>query len=180
MKKPIRTTCIFGLISALCAIPLTYLPAAYWGWPMAHKFFLLLNLASYTLLLCRWSRTPVTATLFPIFLLVGVALWPNTYTGFILVSLVVFSWIRSGICYRRVVLRALTAEIITMVSGSVFVLFWWPDMILAQPLAIWLFFLIQSLYFFIVPGYAQAEANILVDSFQQASRDLEQLLETRL
>jgi len=178
MKKPIRTTVFFGLLSALCFIPFSQVFTSSLGWLMAYKLFLLLNLAIYSVLLCRWSKTSPAAILFPLLLLSGVALWPHTYTGFILIALAVFSWIRSGVCFKSTPVRAIIAEIATVVAGVGFMLFWWPDSPLAQPLAIWLFFLIQTLYFYIVPGITKQRSDaVSKDSFEQACREMERLLD---
>jgi len=178
MKKPIRTTLFFVLLSALCFIPFSQVLTSSLGWLLANKLFLLLNIFLYSVLLCRWSRTSLAAIMFPLLLLSGVALWPHTNTGFILVALAVFSWIRSGVCFKSVPIRAMIAEITTIVAGVGFMLFWWPNSTLAQPLAIWLFFLIQTLYFYIVPGITkQCPDSVTKDSFEKTCREMERLLD---
>lgn len=178
MNKPIRTTLIFGLLSALSVIPLTSVPV-YWGWSISCKLFWWTNLTLYSVLLCRWSRTRPVAILFPLLLLLGMAIWPYSHNGFILIALAVFSWIRSGICFNTVPLRAVIAEIVTLAGGVGFVLFWWPDSSLALSLAIWLFFLVQTLYFYIIPTAAANDpTSVSSDAFEQARREMERLLET--
>jgi hypothetical protein len=177
MNKPIRTTLIFGFLSAVCFIPLSSIPH-YWHWQITYKLSILITLALYSVLLCRWSRTPLVTILFPLLLFLGVALWSHTHFGFLLLTLAVFSWIRSGICFKNVSIRALIAEILTMAGGTVFLLFWWPATSISQPLAIWLFFLVQSLYFYIIPGVAGHDRfSVSSDLFEQACRDMERLLE---
>lgn len=179
MKEPVRTTLFFGLLSALCYIPFTQILTSSLGWLMAYKLYLIINISLYSMLLCRWSRTHLIAIGFPILLLLGVALWPHTYTGFILVALAVFSWIRSGICFKNVPVRAMIAEIATMMGSACLILLWWPNSSLAQPLAIWLFFLVQALYFYIVPGITEHRSNSFsTDSFEQACREMERLLDS--
>jgi hypothetical protein len=178
MKKPIRTTLFFGLLSALCVIPFTEALTSSLGWLMAYKIFILLNLTLYSVLLCRWSKSSPVAIIFPLLLLLGVALWPYTYTGCALAALAVFSWIRSGICFKSAPIRAMIAETATVAASAGFMLFWWPSSTLAQPLAIWLFFLIQTLYFYIVPGITkQCFDPVTKDSFEQACREVERLLD---
>ena len=60
MNKPIRTTLIFGFLSALCFIPLSSIPH-YWHWQITYKLLILITLALYSVLLCRWSRTPLVS-----------------------------------------------------------------------------------------------------------------------
>jgi len=175
--KPVRTTIIFGILSACCVLPFIYLLAPYWGWIMTHKIFLSLCLVFYSLMLCRWSKTELITILFPLLLILGVALFPAIQIGYILAALCIFSWIRSGICFRGTPLRAVLGEIVTLTGGAGFIFFWWSHSTLVFPLAIWFFFLVQSLYFFIVPQ-PSIRNNIQhsADSFEQASRELARLL----
>lgn len=179
MNKPVRTTLVFGLLSALTIMPVLWYRDAYRAWPMALELAIWLNLAVYAVLLCRWSRTRLAAVLFPLALLLGVALWPRTHTGFLLMTLGILSWIRSGICYRGRPLRALTAELVTVLGGSMLVALWWPRSVIAWALAVWLFFLVQSVYFFILPGNVSGrEAPHKADPFEQARKEAERVLES--
>ncbi len=181
MRNPIRTTVIFGLISAILAVPLAYLPINFDELSLASRAYLFTNLIFYTGLLCHWSKTPLPAILFPSILLLGLVVWPPVQTGFLLVSLIVFSWIRSGICFKENSTRAILAEIITLIGGFCFVLFCLPNSILALPLAIWLFYLIQTLYFYIVPNITEDNIEQLPsDSFEQARAEMERLLDNHL
>ncbi len=177
MNRPVRTTLTLGILSAICVIPFTQIAIFYMGWPMTYKLFILVNLGIYSILLCRWSNTDIITILFPSLLLLGLAIWPDTYFGFTLVALVVLAWIRSGICYKKSPMRGVIAEIITM-GGTGFILFWWPSSSLAQPLAVWLFFLVQSLYFFIIPETINQTTTFSTDPFEQTSKELARLLES--
>ena len=176
MTKQIRTTLVFGLLSAVSVIPLTHYPAILWGWSVAIKLFVLINLMLYSMLLCRWSNTSIISIVFPLLLAAAMALLSNTYSSFILVSLGVFSWIRSGMCFKEMPIRAVFAEFITISGGAGFLLFWWPEPTLVLPVAIWSFFLFQTLYFFIIPYRIENPTAIVSDPFEQASRELERLL----
>ena len=116
MNKPIRTTLVFGFLSGLAMVPVLWYQRSYGAWPMALELVIWFNLAIYSVLLCRWSRTRFAAIFFPLALLLGVAFWPRTHAGFLLMAMGIFSWIRSGICYRNTPLRALTAELITVLD----------------------------------------------------------------
>lgn len=176
--KPVRTTIIFGIVSACCVLPFIYLLNPYLGWVTTHKIFLSMSLGLYTLLLCRWSKTESIAILFPLLLMMGIAAIPSLQIGFILAALCIFSWIRSGICFRNTPLRAVAGEIITVTGGAGFIFFWWSHSSLVFPLAIWFFFLVQTLYFFIVPQSSVAcRLQQSADPFEQASRDMERLFE---
>lgn len=179
MNKPVRTTLIFGLVSALALVPVLWYQRAYGARPLALELALWLDLVVYAVMLCRWSRTRLVSVVFPLALLLGVALWPRTHAGFLLMALGIFSWIRSGICFRNAPLRALIAELVTVLGGSMLVALWWPKSTLAWALAVWLFYLVQSIYFYILPsrsGFNQTREPI--DPFEQARRELERVLES--
>lgn len=178
MNGPVRTTVFFGAASALCAVPLALFQVP-WLWPMLFQLFLGMNVISYSALLCRWSNTGLPALLFPaLFTCLAVA-WPNSHQDFLLIVLAMFSWIRSGICYQCAGFIAVIAEAMTLVGGIAFLLFRWPHSLLALPLSIWLFFLVQSLYFSLLPDEAHTTGPKSVDSFELATREVERLLENR-
>jgi len=178
MNKPVRTTLVFGLLSGLAMVPVLWYQRSYGAWPMALELAIWCNLSIYSILLCRWSRTRFTAIFFPLALLLGVAFWPRTHAGFLLIAIGIFSWIRSGICFKNTPLRALTAELITVLGGSMLVAFWWPQSITSWALAVWLFFLVQSVYFFIIPPKEHHRKMLEnSDPFEQARREAERVLE---
>ena len=178
MNKPVRTTLVFGLLSGLAMVPVLWYQRSYGAWPMALELAIWCDLAIYAVLLSRWSRTRAAAIVFPLALLLGVAFWPRTHAGFLLMALGIFSWIRSGICFRDTPLRALTAELATILGGSMLVVFWWPQSIVSWALAVWLFFLVQSVYFFIIPANEHSRAGLEnTDPFERARREAERVLE---
>lgn len=178
MTTPIRTTLIFGILSALSVIPLTHYPSIFWGWPLALKSFVLINLMLYSILLCRWSNVRIVSILFPISLLTAMVLWPFSCSGFILVSLGVLGWIRSGICFKELSIRIVLAELITIVGGAGFLMLWQPGSTIAIAVAIWFFFLVQTIYFFIIPCRVDTPGEGRADPFEQASREMERILNT--
>ena len=182
MNKPVRTTLIYGLLSGLAMIPVLWhhhVQGAYGAWPTALELAIWCDLAVYTLLLCRWSRTRLPAVLFPLALLLGVVVWPRAHAVFLLMAMGTFSWIRSGICFNNTPLRALTAELVTVGGGILWIIFWWPQATVSWALAVWLFFLVQSLYFFIIPPNLNTLKRLEnQDPFEQARREAERLLET--
>ncbi len=176
--KPIRTTIIFGIFSALLAIPCIYFQIFFWGWPLTQNVFLASILILYSLLLCRWSKTRITTVIFPLLLMAGLSILPGLHTGFILLALLIFGWLRTGICFHHAPIRAMIAETVTLTGGLVFIAFWWSHSNLALPLAIWFFFLLQSLYFYIAPLPQQTNTTFnSPDPFEQASREIQRLLD---
>ena len=69
-------------------------------------------------------------------------------------------------------------EDLALAGGLAWVALWNPRSSLAWALAIWLFFLVQALYFFIVPLHSEAdEFPPPVDPFDQARNAAQRLLE---
>ena len=178
MNQPVRTTLVFGLISALVVIPLAWGLSGLIGWSMALKLTLWVDLTLYAVLLARWSASPLMAIGFPLALLLGTALWPGVGSIDILLALGAFSWIRSGICFGAAPLRAAAAEIITIAGGASLLVLLDPRSEPAWAISIWLFFLVQTLYFYIVPVTIPAAAvDTAVDPFNQAFREAQRTLD---
>lgn len=179
MNKPVRTTIVFGLASGVLLLPLAGFMTSRLGWPLAFKLSLWLDAALYALLLTRWSSTRVVSILFPLLLLLGAVLWPYAYSGFFLLGLGIFSWIRSGICFKAPPLRRLTAEVITVAGGAGLVAICGPASPFGWALAVWLFFLVQALYFFLVPAAARKGGvdQQSRDPFPAALQEAENVLE---
>lgn len=175
--KPIGTTLIYGAVGSLVTALLLILGAAS-GALISRNILFMLLLCIYSLFLCRWSKTEFISVLFPLLLLTGVGLF-HQHAGSLIFIFCIFSWIRSGICYSKTPLRAVLAEVVTLVGGFGIALFCWSPSVLMFSLSVWLFFLIQTLYFYIVPELAEENTmvNGRADSFERARRELERLLE---
>jgi hypothetical protein len=173
----VRATVIFGLVSAVLLFPVVGWLAQRWGWPLAFKLGLWLDLAIYTLLLVRWSGARLATVLFPLCILLGAAVWPWSQAGFFLLGLGILSWIRSGICFKAPLLRRITAETLTAAGGAVMVAAWGPASPLTWALGLWLFFLVQALYFFMMPGLADRSTLAQdCDPFETAAREALRIL----
>jgi hypothetical protein len=178
MNPAVRTTIVYGMISALAAMPLAGVLATPLGRVTAVKLVLWAMLSGYAVLLSRWSGRRLASQLFPLLLLLGVAFWPGVYRGFCFIAVGVLAWVRSGICFDRSPLRAVIAETLTLAGGACLVVFLAPTGAIAWALAIWLFWLIQSLYFFLVPLPASRPiAAGEADPFTQACREVQRILD---
>ncbi len=175
MNRQVRTTLVFGLLSALAFLPLGGLPY-YWDWQSLSRIFAVAILTLYSLLLCRWSKTSVISVAFPLLLLGAMSFIAYSPLVFLLLWLIFFSWIRSGICFTKYPLRAGIAESATISLGFLFLVFFRPQSIPAQALTIWLFFLCQSLYFYVVPATCELQQKMESDPFDAANAELEQIL----
>lgn len=178
MKSPVRTTLVYGLICALVAMPVTRGLAAHVGGSIAFKLVLWTILSGYSLLLARWSGRHPAGLLFPLILLLGTAVWPGIGSVFFFLGWGVLSWLRSGICFSGFPLRAMIAETLTAGGGAALVALLGPANAVTWAISIWLFFLVQALYFFIVPPPRSKTADRQdADPFDRARRAARRILE---
>jgi hypothetical protein len=180
MNRPVLTTLVLALISGFIIYPsLMMLLTPVLGWPLAAKLVLWMLTAVYALLLARWSKTKTLSILFPLALLLGAAIWPQVHSGFFLLLLGVLGWIRSGICFQDKPVRTLIAEGITVAGGISMAGIGFPSTVLQWALGIWMFGLVQCLYFYIIGyGHPNNLEKTVIDPFEQARHDLERVLES--
>jgi len=175
--NPIRSTIIWGLISGILYIPLCLGLSLFMFWPVSFQISLWVLLAGYAVLLSRWARRPLRAISLPVVLLFLTALFIRSTSAFLFTSLVMLSWIRSGICFKEApFLKRSGAEIGLglatglLVSGTV------PAAAIAWALGIWLFFLIQALYFVLFGDPTDPETRIEADPFEKAKMAAQKIL----
>ena len=176
-QHPIRTTLFFGLICGLSFIPfniaLGYLRPG--SKPIYLAFWL--YVAGYSLLLSRWNRKPILSSGFPLLLLFVMSFLVNSLAAYYLLSLVFLSWIRSEICFPNPDGRKLIVESLLCILGGVPVVVFTPTFAAAWVPGIWMFFLIQALYFAIIEIKAIApEDPYQTDIFERAGRQAETIL----
>jgi hypothetical protein len=178
MKNPVRTTIVYAVLSGLVVVPAASVLSMYLYWPTAFKVMLWADLAIYGVLMARWSGVRLLPLLFPLAILLGSAVWPRTYSSFFILALGVFAWMRSGICFQGTPLRALSAEVLTLGGATGLLLFFGAHSSLAWALTICLFFLIQSIYFFIVPTKQRTfETLSEKDPFDRAVEEAKKVLD---
>jgi hypothetical protein len=177
MKNCVRTTIVYAVLSGIVIVPAASVISIYLYWPTALKLMLWADLALYGLLMARWSGVRLLGLFFPLVILLGSALWPQSYGGFFILALGVFAWMRSGICFQGAALRALLAEVITLGGTVGLLLFFGGHSLVSWALAVCLFFLIQSLYFFMVPVKGRPrQPKSEDDPFERAAEEAEKVL----
>jgi hypothetical protein len=145
---------------------------------MALKLALWADIAVYGALMARWSGSPALSVAFPLAVLLATALWPGAYSGYFILALGIFSWLRSGVCFHGAPMRALLAETVTVAGAAAMLWLIGSTSYAAWALNICLFFLIQSLYFFIVPLHGKRiKAGASADPFEQAVAAANKILE---
>jgi len=176
-RHPIRTTIFFGLICGLSFIPANLALSYVLHGPSATHLTLWLYAAGYSLLLSRWRKKPILSGGFPLLLLFVTSFLVNSIAAFYLLSVVIVSWIRSGIYFQNPGGLKLMVELLLCVLGAIPVAVFTPDSASTWVLGIWMFFWIQSLYFVIFENRAvMPEDQYETDPFERAGRQAEVIL----
>jgi hypothetical protein len=111
---------------------------------------LLLCLAAYAALLARMSATPVRALAAPLLMLSAVLPVASSVGGFVVPAAAGLAWIRSGICFPGPAARRVVAEALTAGAGLALCAALRPSGAAGWALGLWMFFLIQALYFVVI------------------------------
>jgi hypothetical protein len=174
--KPIRSTIVWGLIGGLIYIPLCSALNLIISWPLGFRLSPWILLSGYAILLSRWASRPLRSMRLPLLLLLLSAFLIESTTVFLFTSLAILSWIRSGICFKkRPLLKRLGAEAGLCLAGGLLVYGAVPVATPAWALGVWLFFLIQALYF-VLFEYQSVPPRIEVDPFEKARMAAEKIL----
>jgi hypothetical protein len=174
-QRPIRTTVFFGLICALLFIPLSIGLCSIMSWPMAVNMILWSYLAIYGVLLTRWGEKSALSILFPLVLLLIIIFVVKSNSAFLLFALAIFSWIRSGICFQKPFSRVLLMELFLTLGGTVLAAGFTPDSMVTRALGVWMFFLVQSLYFVFL-DHRNLKEITSSDPFEKAMMQAEKTL----
>ena len=176
-QHPIRTTLFFGLICGLFFIPANLALNYLVNGPSVINLTLWLCVSGYSLLLCRWRKQPLLSAGFPLLLLLVTSFLVDSIPAFYFLSLVVISWIRSEICFQNPGAITRLVELLLCILGVIPVAVFTPGSAFAWMLSIWMFFLIQSLYFVIFENRALGpQDQYETDPFEKASRQAEDIL----
>jgi len=173
LRHPVLTTILLGLVCGISFIPLNLVLNRFFLRSSAICLMIWLCSVGYAIVLGRWSNNKIRPVLFPLlFLLLAVFLVKSIGACFIL-ALAMISWIRSGICFPEYRGLKLAIELLLCVLGGVLINVFMPRSELGWALGIWLFFLIQALYFVVFDSKAIAieeKIDLAIDPFERASR----------
>ena len=115
--------------------------------------------------------------MFPLMLLFLAIFLVESTTSFFLLALVVIGWIRSGICFRKRAAIRLIAEVLLGFVGGILLTAISPGSAIAWALGVWMFFLVQTLYFIPFEDTDNLEEETVeMDPFEQTSRQAETIL----
>jgi len=177
IKRPISRTIFFGMICGFTFIPASTVLAPISPWSTTFPIIIWSYVLLYGLLLTRWGEGNWISITFPLLiLLVGVIAGDST-TSFLLLSIGILGWIRSGICFQKNGIRMLFAEFFTCGGGGALVAYFSPETPVSWAIGVWMFFLVQSLYFVIIGESSGAEEGGMEEaSFERACREAEKIL----
>jgi len=179
LQRPVPATLIFGLICGISLIPLNRVLNSLFFYPNAICLSLWLFTAGYAVLLCRWSRQKLMPVSYPVLILLLTVFMVQSIGAFFFLALAIISWVRSGICYPERRRIRLVVELLLCLTGGALVTAFTPGSTLTWALGIWLFFLLQALYFAVFDGQASTlhdQYTQEVDPFERASRQAEDIL----
>ncbi len=145
--SPITAGVIFAGAAALLSAGAISLPLHFVAWPARLNATLFLSLAAYAAWLARLSASPIRGLAAPLLLLSVVLVSAASVTGFVIPAAAGLAWIRSGICFPGPAARRAAAEILTLSAGLALTALLRLPGIAGWALGLWLFFLIQALYF---------------------------------
>jgi hypothetical protein len=175
--KPVRSTIVWGLISGLSIFVLSRPVDLMLPWPLGFQLLLWVLLAGYATLLARWSSRALTAVALPLIVLLFAAMLIPSPPGMIIASIGILGWIRSGTCFNRPpIVKRYLVEIGLGLGASLPLYIAVSAVPLTGALGIWLFFLIQALFFVIFDYQGIRAGSVEVDPFDNAKMAAEQIL----
>jgi hypothetical protein len=175
--KPVRTTIVMGLAFGLLFVPVSTTLNLVFPWLVAFRLTLWLFLAAYSLVLCRWAGAGLLACGFPLAILLASSFWLRSGHDFLLLLVLVLGWVRSGVCFRKSLWKAVGAEVLVGLGGAALVGSFAPHSVVAWALGVWMFFLLQSLYFVLTGDLGDTEeSEVALDPFEKARRQAEEIL----
>jgi hypothetical protein len=148
--SPITATLIFAAIAALLTAAVASLPQGRMPRWTGLNLAMFLCLAAYAALLARLSGKRIRALFAPFLILSTLPAVAGSVAGFAIPAAAGLCWIRSGICFPGPIVRRIAAEALTGAAGLALVAGLRPAGLTGWMLAMWMFFLIQSLYFVII------------------------------
>ena len=176
IPTPIRTTIVFGLIGGFFFMPLTVGFSYVLPWSTAFCLTVWIYLAIYSVLLIKGCGQKMTAIAFPLLIALLTIIWTDSATTNLIIATGVLSWIRSGICYPNQFTKRVMAEVVLCAGGGILIAGFAPVSVLSWAIAIWLFILIQALYFVIFENSLSEQAGLQKDPFEAARAQAENIL----
>ena len=148
--SPVAASLIFAAAAALLVAAVTILPLRPIPRTTALNAAIFLCLTAYSAFLARSSGRSPRALFAPLFMLAAVLPVAGSVSGFVVPAAACLSWVRSGICFQGSMPRRVCAEAVTCAAGLALAWLLQPPSPYGWALSIWMFGLIQALYFVLV------------------------------
>lgn len=177
--RPIRTMLCLGLICAFLFVPLQVMLGCYFSGTSTVCLTLWGCAAVYGFILARWSGKNQIQILLPLLVLLCAVPAVISALVFVLLACVILSWIRSGICFTQSPGRKLLAEMCISPGGGLLIAGLTPTSVLTWAMGVWLFFLVQAIYFAIFEKSLAVEKKMEPDPFELARLQAEKILSSR-
>lgn len=176
MSHPITITILYGLLAAMSFSPAQSILGAFLPPSFVIPFLIWSYLAFYGLLLTIWSEKRVTMLSLPLTILCIGILCSLTLKPFLFLTLAVLSWIRSSICFQPTALKQVGYELLLNGGGGLLVFLFVPQSTMGLAIGIWLFVLVQSLYFLCILPEGASEPHNTDDAFELARKQADDIL----
>ena len=125
-NTPMWGTVWYGIAAAIALIPLTMALDIFGPWYLAFRGAIVIVFGGYALFLARISKAGLTRVAFPMLVLAGTGLLAHSTLPWLVFSLTVLSWIRSGVCYPGSFVRKAALEGFLTLAGIGLVAFFNP------------------------------------------------------
>lgn len=155
--SPLAASVIVAAAAAVLVAAATILPLRPIPRPTALNAAIFLCLAAYAAFLARSGGRSLRALFAPLFMLAAVIAAADSVTGFVVPAAAGLSWIRSGICFPGSMPRRVCAEALTCAAGLALVSLLQPPGPYGWGLSMWMFGLIQALYFVVVDAESSGQ-----------------------
>ena len=181
LQYPIPATILLGLICASAFIPLSMILNTVVFWSSAICLTLWLFAGGYAFLLGHWSQNKYRPVGFAVLVLLIAVFLVKSIAAYLLLTLVFISYIRSGVCFQKFGGLSLAVELALCLAGGAMLAVFAPGSALGWALAVWMFFLLQALYFVVFDiqnGEPSDLDEIEEDPFEGACKQAEDILST--
>ena len=176
LSKPILITLVFGVIGGLFFVPLALGFSRVMSATTAFALTIWIYLAIYGVLLLKGCGKKITSIVFPLLLMPLSIFWIDSVSTILVIAAGTFSWIRSGICFPDRFTQRFIAEIVLCAGGVILVAGFAPLSLLNWAIAVWMFALIQALYFVIFENSSKGGHRLDQDPFETAREQAENIL----
>jgi hypothetical protein len=168
---------LFGAVAAAAWLPWVLVVAPLLGVWNARALYLVGVTAVYAAGLSPQGKRPLPVALATFPVAAVVALVAHTTAELAIGLATILGVARSGFFYRAAPARAVATEVTLLLGGLVFARFLAGVSLTATALALWGFFLVQSLFFLVAGVRARTRSGAHPDPFEEAHRRALALLE---